>query len=71
MTKRVDHGPIVFAVMREAREKFGPTTDENRGTVARWVQLRVSELTGDTTSKASQPQLFDDEVVVEPSHRPE
>ncbi len=35
---------LIVAVLEEARQKFGPDTDENREQIARWVQKRVAEL---------------------------
>jgi len=69
MTRLVDHGPIVLAVLKEAEGKFG-VKPADPAAVGRWVQLRVAELTGETTASATQPQLFDDEIV-EPDHRTE
>lgn len=61
---KVDHRPIIAAVWAEARAKFGIKPKDPK-LVARWMQLRVAELTGQSTP-ATQPQLFDDELV-EPS----
>lgn len=64
-----DLSGLRLRAVREAIEKFG-TKPADPDAVGRWVQLRVAQLTGETTSTDAQPQLFDDEIV-EPEHRSE
>ncbi len=63
---QINHAPFVIAALAAAREKFGPTTDENRYDVIHFVRRQVFELSGKPENRFEPTKvplkMFDDEV---------
>lgn len=56
----MSHGPAILAVLAEAKKHFGTITPANCAHVARWVQRRMRELTGQTAEIVPfEPKGFD------------
>jgi hypothetical protein len=52
-------GPALVAVLSEARQKFGPTTPENKADVLAWVRQRAREVVGGADVRPFVPRDFD------------
>ena len=48
MKNLINHGPVISAVLAEAKEHFGHPSTWNRAEVARWVRQRVRGLVDGT-----------------------
>lgn len=51
-------GPLIAAVLVEAKKEFGPPAAWDRAVVTRWVQARVRQLRGEPVRPAHQADLW-------------